>query len=306
MQEFVVSQNVEMRCGDLECDWGFAMPMFMYAFEEAKLSWQGCVEPSDREFMYQGIRQMLQIHEHRNNWHQERPEASVRTFFDLLSQYRTTRASKPEDKVWSLLGFLKDSGTNGSDCMQTVLRAISGKAKEDMYASLAQIFVDAGHGEALLNEAIRSPRRTSGMCSWVPDWSELPASVCLGDILGDKNWFFTAGGTKAGGKFPPPSFRVGSSNPTYRDDDPRYLSGPVLHTRGAITHEVSIVGTLDIERFPDAPKLSRLRSVFADMQYYARAWPTDCYITGESLNTVQAAIVAAGQSADAQGLARVY
>ena len=308
VQEFVVSNNVQMRCGDMVCTWAFAIQTFMYAFEEAQLSWHGCIEPSDREHMFQGVQQMLQMHQHANSFRKDgRPKGGIAGLFKLLQTYRAAQTSMPEDKVWSLLGFLQDSGTDAGSSiwMQDLIQAISGKAKKEMYTNLACLFVDAGKGEVVLNEAAKSSRNTSEMCSWVPDWSELPTSYDLSHILGSSDWFFTAGGSKAH-EAPGPFFHINSRNSIDARENSHLSNTPILCTRGAITHDILFVGKQGSNLFPHAPKLSHLFSIMAELQNNASLWPTSEYITGEDFNTVQSFIISAGQSPDPTDFARAY
>jgi hypothetical protein len=105
IQEFIVSQEVELVCGKERCDYGSFLPAFGYAFEQSKVSWASAIEASQKKEFHLGLSQMLKIFERRNDMHNKEHRLQL---IMLLREYRTSLATLAQDKIYSLIGISKD------------------------------------------------------------------------------------------------------------------------------------------------------------------------------------------------------
>ncbi|KAK4506857.1 hypothetical protein PRZ48_000590 [Zasmidium cellare] len=298
IQEYVVSTNLKMLCGEKECSYAFAMPTFTYAFDEANIKWNNYVPVSMREDVFRGIEQMTQIQNQRNEY--EKKNVKSHHLFRLLQLYRTSQCTVPADKVYSLVGISDGWNENVERSSrdlppeQPSVFDMPATNKRDLFLYVAQRVLQSGSGESLFGEAARSRRLSEpNWPSWVPDWTESPITSQYGHFFSDSQWFFKAGGAKSH-ENPAPDFRA------VRDPDRPEVGEEILQVTGAVVQKVYVVGRHDPNRVPGAPNLSFLIGNLHALQGFQKAleetFPGVPYLTGESWSTVQETVMRAGQT----------
>lgn len=269
IQEFVVSPNVEFYCGKDKCEWGSFLMMFDYSFVEAKISWDHVVSSEQRVQFFRGVAQVMEMHNLRNEFREDRSTNLVR----LLSHCRTAESTMAVDKIFALLSLTSDPDKPALDYL---------KSKAETYQDFAKLAITKMK-PLFIAEALVSDRSDKSLPSWVPDWSETPVCINLSQTMNETNgWFFRASSSPRDKSLSSETMRV---------------EGNSLVAKGAIVQTVSIVGgdrPIPGITKEDAPNLHRLINVFSYVQIFL---DTDYeYPTGEDKNTVVWKLLEADQA----------
>jgi hypothetical protein len=167
---------------------------------------------------------------------------------------------RPVDKVFALLGLSSDYRTWEPDFF---------KSKAEIYIQIATSFdrYPNNHIKNVHYESVMSDHNDKTLPPWVPDWSEPPTRINLGQTRSNSNgWFFTAGRDQ----------RAEGLEPEFP------VEGNTLFVKGVILQTITEVGRDSDPATQDAPNLSHLLAVLADITFFQRS--NYRYPTGEHIN----------------------
>ncbi|KAK5626019.1 hypothetical protein RRF57_001735 [Xylaria bambusicola] len=274
IQEFVVSPKVDMYCGKTLCEWGSFSMMFYYSFVEAGVSWDHIIPREKKINFFRGLTQIMQMHELRNNFHGTDESKTKSGLIRLLSRCRTADATLPIDKIFALLNLSSAAQTPMPDYL---------KSKADVYREFAELALENGEGRSILSEAALTHRKDPNLPSWVPDWSEPPVRIDLGQILiASNNLFFNAAGSqKDSQERPKPRMRI--------EGNTLFVKGLILQSIAIVGPDRPVPGTNIIE----APNLTNFMTILSYIQMFMGM--ESPYPTGEEKDVVAGILLEANQ-----------
>jgi hypothetical protein len=316
IQEFVVSANVDMYCGKTKCEWGSFGMMFQGSFAEAKVTWDQAIEPEQRLDFYRGTAQIMQMHELRNKFHGADNNTRKSRLLQLLTSCRQADATMPVDKVFALLNLSSERDPPQPDYL---------RSKAEIYQQCAEYEITKNRNTSILYEAVLTNRLDATLPSWVPDWSEMPLRISLGQTLNKTNkWFFNAGRNLSGSwsrmlanpssstsffsfdfcNFCTSATSSDSESPSDHTNNPERealkpslrIEGNILFVTGVCVQIIAAIGS----DFPvpginadEAPNLHRLTIILSYVHRFVTA--ASSYPTGEDRSIVAGALLQADQ-----------
>lgn len=192
MQEQAVSERIDVACGRRRLEW-----KVLYRFADALFNgissgqMAACMDVVRKE----GIRLNARVLEHLRTLRRLREETARGNRLYVLSVLDSTRralASDDRDKVYGILGFVKDASILVPQPDYTC-------PIQTVYTSLVLAYIDHYKNLDILAQA--SPhKKLSNLPSWTPDWSEENRTSRLNR---HKGFFCAAGDTAASVKASP-------------------------------------------------------------------------------------------------------
>lgn len=189
MQEQAVSKGIDVACGPRKLTWK-ALYKFADAVTTAISSGQmdTCMHIVRKE----NIRPNTKVLHHLLTLRRLRKETSQGKGLELLSVLDSTRralASEDRDRIYGILGFVKDASILVPHPDYTC-------PTQDIYKSLVLKYIDHYKNLDILAQATPNKKLT-GLPSWTPDWSEEKRISRLNRRHSNSGFFHAAGDTAA-------------------------------------------------------------------------------------------------------------
>ncbi|KAK5637576.1 hypothetical protein RRF57_013291 [Xylaria bambusicola] len=188
------------------------------------------------------------MHELRNNFHGTDESKTKSGLIRLLSRCRTADATLSIDKIFALLNLSSAAQTPMHDYL---------KSKADVYREFASLPSRMEKGGPFFRR-LPSPSKGPKPTIWVPDWSEPPVRIDLGQILiASNNLFFNAAGSQ----------KDGQERPKPRIANRREYSivkGLILQSIAIVGPDRPVPGTNIIE----APNLTNFMTILSYIQMF--------------------------------------
>jgi hypothetical protein len=189
IQEFAVSKRIVFRCGTATCTWYslyFLYVEFIMLFKDlTRFVTSENEESHDFVFGRSGFINMLEL---RAKYLQLEPL----DLQDLIHTFSLGQASLGHDKIYALLGLIREHERQFSNHAAMQLQPDYDLNLAKVYIQYATAFVGMGRGELgksvmsstldLLHDASCYTEKIAGLPSWVPDWSIERFRISLGNV----------------------------------------------------------------------------------------------------------------------------
>jgi Heterokaryon incompatibility protein (HET) len=260
MQEQAVSKRIEVACGRRRIEWNV-----LYRFADALTTAisSGQMEACMDIVRKKGIRLNTKVLHHLLTLRRLREETAQGKRLQLLSVLDSTRralASDERDKIYGILGFVKDGSILVPQPDYTC-------QIRQVYKSLVVAYIDHHKNLDILVQA-SAPKKLADLPSWTPDWSE-DKRISRLNRRHSHTGFFHAAGNTAASTIPPPH------------DDILICEGIYIDTLDGLGHGLLDKSSSAKDSHPENPTsiysddeatFSAIwRSLISDVRYFANS-----------------------------------
>ena len=186
VQEFIIPPKIVLLCGECVLSWYGLWYLVSIAYVY-NMTYQGKVQESDL-----CINQIRQRCRQRAAWWIKGPQHLQ----DMLNWMRTSEATQPVDKVYSVLPLTGSTDPDPEE--RSALHVNYSEPVCTTYTRFARYIIEHGDTPRLLYDASRnfhSMNSTTGLPSWVPDWQTSRSFYSLGHVSWRDGGFYQAGGS---------------------------------------------------------------------------------------------------------------